>query len=77
MFNFLNIFNSNPVYYKTIRELGALSDCQLKDIGVDRSEIHSLALKAQQEHDFKQSYDPAKHYLRGRKVATWKGKSHA
>lgn len=77
MFNFLNVFNFNSAYDKTIRELSSLSDCQLKDIGVDRSEIHSLALKAQQEHDFKRSYDPAKHYLRGRKVATWKGKSHA
>ena len=64
---------------RTMKELGALSDYELNDIGISRGEIHWLANEPVRELIKKENYEAGDHYLRGKKTsyATWKGKAHA
>jgi uncharacterized protein YjiS (DUF1127 family) len=38
------------MYRKTYNELSALSDYELRDIGISRGEIHDIASEAQKEY---------------------------
>ena len=44
-------FNDASVYRKTYRELSALSDYELRDIGINRGMIHDIAKQAQLDND--------------------------
>lgn len=80
MINFKKLFGLTPeqkLAKRTIKELSSLTDHELSDLGIGRSEIHWIAYEPVRELEKKDSYDPAKHYLRGKQFATWKGKAHA
>ena len=49
----------------TINELSKLSDHELRDIGICRGEIQSIALEADAKRA--ELYEPSKHYMRGRR----------
>ena len=61
---------------RTYKELSALSDYELSDLGIGRSEIHWIAYEPVRELEKKESYEPGEHYFRGKAYATWKGKAH-
>ena len=48
-------FTNASTYKKTYRELSALSDYELSDIGISRGEIHDVARQAQIETDAKRT----------------------
>jgi uncharacterized protein YjiS (DUF1127 family) len=60
-----------------LKELQVLNDYELNDIGITRGDISYLSYQPVRDMISKQSYDPCKHYLRGKSSAIWKGKSHA
>jgi uncharacterized protein YjiS (DUF1127 family) len=62
---------------RTIKELSALSDFELNDLGISRSEIYWIANEPVRELIKKENYEAGNHYMKGRRVATWKGKAHA
>ena len=62
---------------RTIKELSALSDFELNDLGISRSEIYWVANEPVRELIKKENYEAGDHYMKGRRVATWKGKAHA
>ena len=62
---------------RTIKELSALSDRELNDLGISRGEIRWLANEPVRELIKKENYEAGNHYFRGKQYATWKGKSHA
>lgn len=62
---------------KNLRELSALTNHELNDIGVCRGDIHYLAYEPVRELKKKLAYEAGDHYMRGKPVATWKGKAHA
>ena len=62
---------------KTARELHALSDNELRDLGITRGDINYIAYEPVRELIKKENYEAGDHYMKGRKVATWKGKAHA
>ena len=62
---------------RTIKELSALSDYELNDLGISRGEIYWLANEPVRELIKKENYEAGDHYFRGKTYATWKGKSHA
>ena len=62
---------------RTIKELSALSDYELNDLGISRGEIYWFANEPVRELIKKENYEAGNHYLRGKQYATWKGKSHA
>ena len=62
---------------RTIKELSALSDFELNDLGISRSEIYWIANEPVRELIKKENYEAGDHYMKGRRVATWKGKAHA
>ena len=64
---------------KNYNELMALTDRELNDMGIGRSEIRYIADEPVRELIKKENYEAGDHYLRGKKVshATWKGKAHA
>ena len=82
MISFKRLFGMTPeqkLAKRTMKELGALSDHDLNDIGISRGEIHWLANEPVRELIKKENYEAGDHYLRGKKTsyATWKGKAHA
>ena len=62
---------------KTFNELSQLTDKDLKDIGICRGDIAHIAYGAVREEEAKEKYEGGDHYMRGRTVATRKGKAHA
>ena len=62
---------------RTIKELSALSDFELNDLGISRSEIYWIANEPVRELIKKENYDAGDHYFKGKQYATWKGKAHA
>lgn len=62
---------------RTIKELSALSNRELNDLGISRGEIHWLANEPVRELVKRENYEAGDHYLRGKQYATWKGKAHA
>ena len=48
---FFKSLSAETAYTKTHRELSALSDYDLRDIGICRGEIHDIAKRCQQEED--------------------------
>jgi len=62
---------------RTIKELSALNDHELNDLGISRSEIYWIANEPVRELIKKENYEAGDHYLRGKQHATWKGKAHA
>ena len=61
---------------RTFKELSALSDYELNDLGIARGEIYWIAYEPVRELEKKESYEPGEHYFRGKAYATWKGKAH-
>ena len=64
---------------KNYNELMSLTDRELNDMGIGRSEIAYIANEPVRELIKKENYEAGDHYLRGKKTsyATWKGKAHA
>ena len=62
---------------KNYNELMALTDRELNDMGIGRSEIRYIADEPVRELIKKENYEAGDHYLRGKSHATWKGKAHA
>tara|TARA_B110000483_G_scaffold7202_1_gene8511 strand:+ start:615 stop:860 length:246 start_codon:yes stop_codon:yes gene_type:complete len=62
---------------KTYKELSQLTDHELKDIGICRGDIAQIAYDAVRVEEEKEKYEAGDHYMRGKTVATWKGKAHA
>jgi uncharacterized protein YjiS (DUF1127 family) len=61
---------------RTYNELSELTDYELKDIGICRGDIREIANEAVREAEAKETYEAGDHYMRGKTVATWKGKAH-
>ena len=49
------VFTDVSTYRKTYRELSALSDYELRDIGINRGMIHDVAREAQLQDDAKRT----------------------
>ena len=64
---------------RNYKELMALTDRELHDMGIGRSEIRYIVEEPVRELIKKENYEAGDHYLRGKKksFATWKGKAHA
>ena len=62
---------------KNYNELMSLTDRELNDMGIGRSEIAYIANEPVRELIKKENYEAGDHYFRGKTYATWKGKSHA
>jgi len=80
MISFKRLFGLTPeqkLAKRTVRELSALTDFELSDLGISRSEIHWIAYEPVRELIKKENYEAGNHYLRGKQHATWKGKAHA
>ena len=80
MINFKKLFGLTPeqkLAKRTVKELSSLTDYELSDLGIARSDIHWIAYEPVRELEKKESYEPGNHYLRGKRYATWKGKAHA
>lgn len=80
MISLLRLFGLTPeqkLARKNYAELASLSDADLSDIGVSRSEIRWIANEPVRELIKKENYEAGDHYLRGKSHATWKGKAHA
>jgi len=79
MISFKRLFGLTPeqkLAKQTIKELSALSDYELSDLGISRSEIHWIANEPVRELIKRENYEASDHYLRGKPYATWKGKAH-
>ena len=48
---FFKTLSAETAYTRTYKELNALSDYDLRDIGICRGEIHDIAKRCQQEED--------------------------
>lgn len=57
--------------------LHKLSDHDLRDIGINRGDIDYIADEPIRDMEAKDKYEAGDHYMRGKSVATWKGKAHA
>ena len=80
MISFKRLFGLTPeqkLAKKTYNELRALTDHELSDLGISRGEIHWIAYEPVRELIKKENYEAGDHYMKGRRVATWKGKAHA
>jgi len=80
MINLKRFFGLTPeqkLAKRTVKELSSLTDYELSDLGIARSDIHWIAYEPVRELEKKESYEPGDHYLRGKRYATWKGKAHA
>ena len=62
---------------RTIKELSSLTNYELNDLGIGRSEIHWIANEPVRELVKRENYEAGDHYLRGKSHATWKGKANA
>jgi hypothetical protein len=49
----------------------------LRDIGIKRGDIDYIADEPIRDMEAKDKYEAGDHYMRGKPVATWKGKAHA
>jgi uncharacterized protein YjiS (DUF1127 family) len=52
---FFKTLTAVSAYNKTYNELQALTDFELRDIGISRGEIHDIAREAQLEADAKEN----------------------
>ena len=52
---FFKAFTAVSAYNRTYNELQALTDFELRDIGISRGEIHDIAREAQVEADAKRT----------------------
>ena len=80
MISLLRLFGMTPeqrTAKKNYKELMALTDRELNDMGIGRSEIRYIAYEPVRELIKKENYEAGDHYLRGKSHATWKGKAHA
>lgn len=80
MINLKRFFGLTPeqkLAKRTVKELSSLTDHELSDLGIARSDIHWIAYEPVRQLEKKESYEPGNHYLRGKRYATWKGKAHA
>ena len=57
--------------------LHSLTDHDLRDIGIKRGDIDYIADEPIRAMEAKDKYEAGDHYMRGKPVATWKGKAHA
>ena len=73
----LGITPEQKLARKHYNELMSLSDKELSDLGIGRSEIRYLTDEPVRELIAKENYEAGDHYLRGKAVATWKGKANA
>lgn len=79
MISFKRLFGLTPeqkLAKQTVKELSGLTDHELSDLGISRSEIHWIAYEPVRELIKKETYEAGDHYLRGKSYATWKGKAH-
>ena len=49
LFSLTRFLRSRRVYWNTVQELSSYSDRELRDIGIDRADIHEIARLAAQE----------------------------
>jgi uncharacterized protein YjiS (DUF1127 family) len=48
-FSFTRFLRARRVYWSVLQELSAYTDRELQDIGIDRADIHQIAILASRE----------------------------